>query len=191
MVTDKQKLYLIIVVIALFVFSAIYFNEKDKKDNEIKKAPLLELSTYSFTYYLSNENQPFSDFEKQKIADAFKIISNNTNNHFVFSEINNPGKADFIFYFTNITSEEVGNSYVLGKEYYPFYKNQPDMINIGNSYISDPYPRIEIHEILHGLGLEHSEKTTDNIMYEYLTYARLENDRDTIQKLYDEWGIWD
>ncbi|MEK6827529.1 MAG: matrixin family metalloprotease [Nanoarchaeota archaeon] len=198
-----------LVIGLILFFGILIFSNLNKLDNLTDNFIQEGENPYHFNYYFENEldysnfskyNQEVingGDYKKQQIIKAFKVITNDTNGYFKFDQINNSKDADFIInyypydedvvYSGNERTDTKGESYVLGKEYYPYSKNYPDIINFyspGNS--CGGYPQQEMHEILHGLGLEHSENE-NSIMYPYFICTTLEKDNESLIKLYQVW----
>src|SRR4030042_703575 len=199
----------IIILMSIFIV-IIFFVRFDKPSTDLYE-PKEQLSLkedykppFYFNYYFVNESK-FSKISKQKLIQAFNIIREETNNSFIFNKTEDISNADFILNYSR--GEEygatLGESYVLGKEYYPYKLNYPAEITMFSNSLGGlkgssvtqisscgkGYPNIELHEILHGLGLDHSSNES-SIMGEYAKCTRLVyEDKETIPLLYEEWEI--
>jgi hypothetical protein len=204
-----KKINIFYIVIGLLLLGLFIFSDKGSEDSNITDtqenlnnqsenyfvenpitSPIEKRNNYSFTYYF---NGHFYTPERQKFVEAFKIISEKTKNHFIFSETTVKEDADFILNYSQEMGGEgdfvtLGESPILGKDYYPYYQNYPDEITISDRQFGTcgDYPSIDIHEILHGLGLDHS-KNEDNMMYETNYCQKI--DSESVKNLYNEWEI--
>jgi len=218
-VNKEWKSMLIFLGILLFLaVGIINFNQNDestyypseeketlKDSEEIKEVN----PPYYFNYYFVNTDVPFPEFERKRVELALNNIRIDTKNNFIFNETNKIQYADLIFNFSysrligeavemeneiSISSVTGGTSYVLGKSYYPYVENFQDEIIIyptptNEQMCKDGYPSLEIHEILHGLGLEHAN-TDRSIMFSFENRCNyLWEDNDSLSKLYEEWNI--
>jgi hypothetical protein len=122
--------------------------------------------TFSF-----NDISLCGDIEPNRVRKAFLEIQNQTNNLLTFKEVNRIGDITINCSRGVPLGEQPG--YIVSA--YGGYTNQGWIITQGQLYFNNimkntyspgclNYPDVEIHEILHTFGLQHSNNTK-NIMY--------------------------
>lgn len=157
-------------------------------------------NNFMFNYYFDKQTE-FPYYKKQKMLQAFEIISNVTKNKFIFVETNSSDNADIIIKYLNNKDNKdgeyivTGEAVILGYDYYPYRDSYKAELDITNGWIvsENPcpnYPHTELHELLHILGLKHID-TPKSIMYFYgseFNCINLEDDNETLTNLRQEWG---
>ena len=124
---------------------------------------------------------------------AFKEIEDITNNKLIFKEEKrwSDGNIDIKINLIKKSSSNnsAGEAFVQGKTFYPFHESSVAIINLYlyNEGETGGYPLVEMHELLHTLGLNHVKNTLmdeKGIMYRQLTY-----DKTLIKMLKEEWSL--
>jgi len=175
-----------IVVIAV-ALTLIIKNQVPYTGNAISNQ---NLNQYSFNYAFS-ENLTNNSNYKIMFNKAFNEIEYITDNQLTFKEVNYSDKnadikINLIKQGMNMTA---GDAFVLGKSYYPYHQNLTAEINLYlyNEGETGGYPLVEMHELLHTLGINHVNNTLmtgDGVLYKQLSF-----DKTLTRMLKEEWNL--
>ena len=145
--------------------------------------------TYSFTKEnVRNSNVKCQDYQIERIRKAFQIIENDTGRAVSFKEVES--KGDILVYCNAAKAD----SQLLMRQGDGYYEYHGDVIDYGelNFYIHKNcgiWPDVEIHEILHVFGFNHTD-SKKSIMYPTASVCDLGKiDQDIINDLINRYTL--
>ncbi|MBR9704532.1 matrixin family metalloprotease [Candidatus Pacearchaeota archaeon] len=165
--------------------------EKNIFEKEVELKDISYESGYIFNYRYSENISENSDY-KIRLNRAFREIEEITDNQLTFNEVNYDEDKDIdinVVINRKRNGRIGGLSTVQGKVYYPYRDNYVADIYLFlyNPRYTKGYHLIEMHELLHVLGLSHVPNTImteDGKMYKQLSY-----DKTLIEMLKHEWDL--
>lgn len=186
-----------LLLIPLLFIGIIYFNYDNIKGSKISETnfttnyftePMIILSDMPITYKITN----CTPYEEHRIVKAFYEIEKETDNKIYFKTSSILPEIDIYCYpdFQNYQEQNKLNS--LGYVTADATMGLPSKVRFfgitENTYSGGciDFPNVELHEIFHSLGIDHSNQT-NNIMNPIASYCPSKINQDILDKLLDKY----
>jgi hypothetical protein len=200
---NKKSVWILISLGIIFLIM-IVISKKNPVENQLNENISYQKDQFSNITELHWTHMPLSykiinctDYQKNRIVKAFNQIQKETENVVSFENVQ---INEDITVYCNKEERPTGyyDYYTSGESYYQVYENYSNRIahaeinfyGITETTYSSGctiYPDIEIHEILHAFGFEHTNQS-NHIMNPYHTYCPSKLNQDIIDRLITIYG---